>query len=136
MTLVTAFDGNDCTKVKCGVFVRLDHTASTDTSEDQFIPVTFAAAAAVPTTTAVTVVPQTLAKFPTKAKLGVKLALPLQTDKGVAVTYRSASPKVCTVSNNVVKTLKTGACKVQAYAPAGDGVAMYAKNLTIAVAKR
>ena len=138
MTLVTAFDGNDCTTKKCGVFARLDHTAGTDTSEDLFIPVTFSAAgAAVPTTTAATpAAAQTLTKFPKKAKVGTKVALPLQTDKGVAVTYRTASPKICTVSKNVVKTVKTGSCKLQAYAPAGEGVAMYAQNLTLAIAKR
>lgn len=36
----------DCTVSKCGIFMRFDHTAPTDLSEDQFIPLTFKAAAA------------------------------------------------------------------------------------------
>ena len=36
----------DCTKSTCGIFIRLDHTAPTDLSEDQFIPLTFVADAA------------------------------------------------------------------------------------------
>lgn len=41
----------DCTKTSCGIFIRLDHTASADRSEDQFIPITFVGGA-TPTTTA------------------------------------------------------------------------------------
>jgi len=36
------FGTTDCTTSKCGVFVRYDHTASADFSEDQFLPITFA----------------------------------------------------------------------------------------------
>lgn len=36
----------DCTVAKCGIFMRFDHNASTDLSEDQFFPLTFKTAAA------------------------------------------------------------------------------------------
>ena len=35
----------DCTTSKCGIFLRFDHTVPGDLSEDQFIPLTFKAAA-------------------------------------------------------------------------------------------
>ena len=31
----------DCLKTQCGIFIRLDHMATADTSEDQFIPISF-----------------------------------------------------------------------------------------------
>ena len=44
-TAIFSAGGNavDCTKSTCGIFIRFDHTASADTSEDQFIPLTFTA---------------------------------------------------------------------------------------------
>lgn len=38
----------DCTKVQCGLFFRYDHTASNDTSEDKFLPISFREGAAAP----------------------------------------------------------------------------------------
>ena len=38
----------DCTKVQCGLFFRLDHTAQNDTSEDKFLPITFREGSAAP----------------------------------------------------------------------------------------
>lgn len=31
----------DCLKMQCGIFIRLDHMSSFDSSEDQFIPISF-----------------------------------------------------------------------------------------------
>lgn len=135
MNLVASFDGNDCTKVKCGVFTRLDHTAPGDTSEDMFIPVTFAAAGPA-TTVPAPLAKQTLKKLPVKVKVGAKLALPLQTSAGATVSYRTASPKTCTVAKNVVSAVKVGNCKLQAYAPATDKADMFTANLMLKVVKR
>ena len=38
----------NCEQVKCGVFVRRDHFAGTDTTLDRFIPITFAAPVTAP----------------------------------------------------------------------------------------
>ena len=46
----------DCTKVVCGIFVRRDHLAPTDTSLDTFVPVTFSAAVATPVAKKITAV--------------------------------------------------------------------------------
>ena len=42
------FGSTDCTKVVCGVFVRLDHTDPANTTRDTFVPLTFTAAAVTP----------------------------------------------------------------------------------------
>ena len=44
-TFVAGATTVDCTVANCGLFLRFDHTASTDLSEDQFIPLNFKAAA-------------------------------------------------------------------------------------------
>lgn len=105
----------DCTKVTCGLFFRLDHTAPTDSSEDKFYAVTFKDGAAAPVLAAdeITVtlngaplvrnVPSTLA-YRADAKI-------VATAKsGAAVTLTSLTPD-CTYLNGVFTALKgAGQC--------------------------
>lgn len=134
MKVVAKFDAVDCTSRKCGIFARFDHTAGTDTSEDQFLPLTFAAGIVPATQTPIAVIEkQSIAKLPKTMKAGKRLALPAKTDKEVTVTYRSASPKVCSVKLNVLRGLKAGKCSIQAFAPASDVLEMLALNLTIKI---
>lgn len=122
MKLVAKFDNVDCTVVKCGLFVRYDHTAGSDTSEDQFIPITFApiTTTVTPTTPTKTIEKQSAAALPTTVKVGKSLALPIQTAQGSTITYRSTTSKICTVKGNVLRAVKAGKCGVQAFAPGSD----------------
>lgn len=126
MKLVAKFGAVDCSTQKCGIFARFDHTLGTDTSEDQFIPITFA-----PITNPVAVQPRTIekqsvSKLPSSLKLGKSLALPLQSVQGTTLTYRTSTSKICSVNNNVVRALKVGNCTIQIYAPATEKLEMFA----------
>lgn len=136
MKLVAKFGAVDCTTQKCGIFARFDHTAGTDTSEDQFLPITFAVGNPVVVTTPKTIEKQGIGALPKSMKLGKSLALPVQTLQGTTLTYRSASKKFCSLQDNVVKALKTGVCKVQVFAPASDKYEMFALNYNLNIKKR
>jgi len=208
----------DCTKMQCGLFFRLDHTAPTDFSEDKFFPITFKSGAAAPVLAADTVdvtlngtalvrnVPSNLgyraqATIVATAKSGLPVtltsltpectyangqftalkgsgqcalaystagntttaaatgnfpfmlvpgtqtvtgitklikkgsvkALPLQTNFGVEITYKSAN-KNCMVEGNLVEAKKSGSCVIKADAPAkADMWSALATTLTIPV---
>jgi hypothetical protein len=105
----------DCTKVQCGLFFRLDHTAPTDFSEDKFYPISFKSGAAAPVLAAdeITVtlngtplvrnVPSNLA-YRADAKI-VAVA-----KSGAPVTLTSLTPE-CTVVNGIFTALKgAGQC--------------------------
>lgn len=136
MKLVAKFGSIDCTTTKCGIFARYDHTAGTDTSEDQFLPITFAAGAPTPITPVVTVEKQGISKLPKSMKAGKNLSLPVQTEQGVNLTYRTSSKKFCTLQDNVVRALKPGVCKLQIFAPATDKFEMFAMNYNLNIKKR
>ena len=106
----------DCTKVTCGIFVRLDHTAPTDLSEDQFIPLSFTAA----TTTGLpadvitaTVNGKTLsAAAPLDVNYRDVFKVEATAKSGVTVSYASLAP-ACAINGNEVTVLKgTGYCDI------------------------
>lgn len=109
----------DCQLVACGVFIRLDHLASSDHSLDTFIPVTFAKPIAVK---------QGAGKWlkatgSHRAKLGQALYLAnvaTKTAQGSTLAWKSQTPSVCvvrTVGTKIsVKTSKVGRCTVTAVA--------------------
>jgi hypothetical protein len=105
----------DCTKVQCGLFFRLDHTAPADFSEDKFYPMTFKAATSAPVLAAdeITVtlngkalvrnVPSNLA-YRADAKI-------VATAKSGSVVTLSSLNSDCTYSNGVFTALKgAGQC--------------------------
>lgn len=105
----------DCTKVQCGLFFRLDHTAATDTSEDKFMPITFAQGSAAPALAAdeITV---TLNGTPLVRNVPSNLAyradakIVATAKSGAAVNLTSLTPD-CTYSNGVFTALKgSGQC--------------------------
>ena len=115
--------GADCAHQVCGIFIRLDHTASTDTSEDQFIPITFAAASA--TTTSATLPADTIAvkidgvdakeNVPGKIAYRQVVTFAATSGSGTAVTLKSYTPDLCPVTGNTVTALKgTGQCDIAA----------------------
>ena len=132
--------GADCAHQECGIFIRLDHTATTDTSEDQFIPLTFAAstaaAAPAPSTSAAPAAPglpvDTLAvtangkalteNVPGAIAYRTPLTFAVTTGSGATATLKSYTPDLCPVTGNVVDALKgTGACDIAVTSP-GDAM--------------
>ena len=112
----------DCAHQVCGLFIRLDHTASSDTSEDQFIPITFAAASAS-TTSALPA--DTLSvkingmdvkeNVPGTIAYRQVITFSATSGSGTPVTFKSYTPDLCPVTGNTVTALKgTGACDIAA----------------------
>lgn len=115
--------GADCAHQVCGIFVRLDHTAPMDTSEDQFIPITFAAASA--TATSATLPADTLtvkidgvdAKENVPGKIAYRqvVTFAATSGSGTSVTLKSYTPDLCPVTGNTVTALKgSGQCDIAA----------------------
>jgi hypothetical protein len=120
--------GADCVHQQCGIFIRLDHTASSDTSEDQFIPLTFngAAVATSASTAPVDVLTVLIdgkpvqANSPSTIKYRTPLSFKVTTASGVAATLKSYTPDLCPITGNKVDALKgSGQCDV-AVSSAGD----------------
>lgn len=123
MKLDSKFASTDCAIEKCGVFVRYDHTASSDLSEDQFIPLTFVSKA------------QNISQVATSLKLGKSVKLPKMTDAGTQIKYKvtSKSKKICRVRNNAVNGFKAGNCIVKATAPATVNKDAFTSSLLIKI---
>lgn len=135
MKLVAKYAATDCVSQKCGIVARYDHTAGTDTSEDQFLPITFSTGNTVVNTPISVIERQGIGNLPKSLKVGKRLSLPIQTLQGISISYRSASTKVCSVKNNVVRAIKQGKCKVQLFAPASDTYAMFALNYNLRISR-
>ena len=111
----------DCTKVTCGIFIRFDHTAPTDTSEDQFIPLTFAASAAsaLPADVITAAVNGQILSSANPLNVNYRDVFKVEatTKSGVAVTYASLAP-ACAINGNEVTVLKgTGYCDIAVTSP-------------------
>ncbi|MEI6407593.1 MAG: hypothetical protein WCO85_08725 [Actinomycetes bacterium] len=123
---VTAyFTGADCYHMVCGIFVRLDHTAQSDTSEDQFIPITFAPATAAPTTAPLPVDTITASISGKTLSSSAPFTIAYQTPVNIdVVTGSGATPtfKVygdnCTMTGSMLTALKgSGQCDVAVTSP-------------------
>ena len=106
----------DCTKSTCGIFIRLDHTAPTDLSEDQFIPLTFVADAAPALPADVITATVNGKVLSPAAPLDVKyrdvFKVEASAKSGVALTYASLAP-ACAINGNEVTVLKgSGYCDI------------------------
>ena len=115
-TFTSGSNSVDCTKVTCGIFIRMDHTAPADTSEDQFIPLTFAAATSSSLVTdevTATINGTTLSPaMPAEVKYRDVFKLVATAKSGVAVTYASLAP-ACAINGNEVTVLKgSGYCDI------------------------
>jgi hypothetical protein len=100
----------DCTKVQCGLFFRLDHTAPTDTSEDKFLPITFREGAATPILAAdeitVTLNGKTLVRnVPSNLAYRADAKIVAVAKSGATVTFTSLTPD-CSYANGVFTALK------------------------------
>jgi len=115
--------GADCAHQTCGIFVRLDHSAPTDTSEDQFIPISFSTV--TPTTTATVIPADTVsvkidnldAKENVPGKIAYRqiVTFVASSGSGTPVTLKSYTPDLCPVTGNTVTALKgSGRCDIAA----------------------
>jgi hypothetical protein len=125
MKLDGKFGTTDCTTAKCGVFVRYDHTASADLSEDQFLPITFSNPV------------QSVSFDKTAMKVGKSLKLPTTSDAGNTAKYtvQAKSRKVCVVKRNVVRATSVGTCVLKVNVPEGAGKAALSETLRVKVSK-
>lgn len=132
--LLPAFTGKqsvvDCYKSSCGLFFRLDHLAATgDTSEDTFLPITFAPATAPVTALAADEITVTLNGTPLTKNVPVNLGY--RANAKIVATAKSGLPVLltslttdCTYANGVFTALKgAGQCALMA---STEGNATYA----------
>ncbi len=105
----------DCTKVQCGLFFRLDHTAPTDFSEDKFIPISFREGAMAPflATDEITLTLNGKAlvrNVPSNLAYRAEAKIVASAKSGAAVTLTSLTPD-CSYANGIFTALKgTGQC--------------------------
>lgn len=118
----------DCTTSKCGIFLRYDHTVPGDTTEDQFIPLTFKSGSTATTTIAPDEITATINGAVLSTKQPIKLAyrqpatLAAVSKAGAALTYASLAP-ACALSGMQITALKgTGFCDI-AVTSAGNATA-------------
>lgn len=100
----------DCTKVQCGLFFRLDHTAPTDTSEDKFLPISFREGGVAPVLAAdeitVTLNGKALVRnVPSNLAYREATTIVAVAKSGAAVTFTSLTPD-CSYTNGIFTALK------------------------------
>jgi hypothetical protein len=122
------FTGADCTKVKCGIFIRYDHFRTSDTSEDQFIPLSFKAGTTPVATLAPDEITAAINSVALSTKAPIKLAyrasatLTATSKAGATLSYDSLAP-ACVLNGMDIKVLKgTGYCDI-AITSAGNATA-------------
>ncbi len=109
----------DCAHQICGIFIRMDHTAPADTSEDQFIPITFAASstpvAAAPADTLAVKIDGVDAKENVPGMIAYRqvVTFTANSGSGAPVTLKSYTPDLCPLTGNTVTALKGfGQCDI------------------------
>lgn len=117
-TFTSAMTLVDCTISKCGIFIRFDRTLTADTSEDQFIPLTFKSAtsttALLPNDEITATINGVAVSTRVPATLGYRqVGKLLATSKaGAALTYTSLTP-ICAISGSSITPLSgTGQCAI------------------------
>jgi hypothetical protein len=108
----------DCTVSKCGIFLRFDHTAGPNFSEDQFIPITFkaggTATVVLPADEITATINGTAVSTRAPMTLGYRqVATVAATSKaGATLTYEAISP-ACALNGREITPLKgSGECAI------------------------
>jgi hypothetical protein len=125
----------DCTKVQCGLFFRLDHTAPMDFSEDKFFPITFKAGTSAPAPVlpadevTVTLNGKTLVRnVPSNLPYRAEAKIVAKAKSGAVVTLSSLTSD-CTYTNGVFTALKgAGQCALAYTTPASATTAAASGN--------
>jgi hypothetical protein len=114
--------GADCVHQQCGIFIRLDHTAPNDTSEDKFLPLTFTGGAVTSTTSSNAPADTWIVSIngkvvtpnvPITVQYRSLVKFTVNTSSGVTTTLRSFNPNICPAYPHRIVILKgTGACDI------------------------
>lgn len=119
----STFTGADCTKVKCGIFLRYDHTVPNDFTEDQFIALTFKSTTTPVTTLAPDEITATINGVVLSSKIPLKLAyralatLSATAKSGATLSFESLAP-ACTLTGLNITVLKgSGFCDIAITSP-------------------
>ena len=114
----STFTGADCTMVKCGIFLRYDHTVPNDLTQDQFIALTFKSAAPSVAALPNDEITATINGVALNSKTPIKLAyrapalLSATSKAGAALSYQSLAP-ACALTGMKITALKgTGFCDI------------------------
>jgi hypothetical protein len=108
----------DCTVQKCGIFMRFDHTVASDLSEDQFLPITFKAAAAGTVTLPNDEITATINGVAVSTKAPITLsyrqfATVAATSKaGAPLTYASLAPACALTGTEITPLSGAGECAI------------------------
>jgi hypothetical protein len=100
LSVLSSFGSVNCLQTQCGVFVRRDHLAPTDYSQDAFTPLYFGTALSIGDVT----VPEG-ADHTSRAKVTLTLASPRPTD--VTVTYHTVDGTAAAGTDYVARVAKT-----------------------------
>lgn len=128
-TLKSKFNGKvsvvDCSLVQCGLFFRLDHLATSDTSEDTYKPITFAPGASTSPLLESDLITVTLdgkeivKNVPNKLSYRAGAKVVATSLSGLPVTLTPSTPE-CSFVNGTITALKgAGVCALDA-ATTGD----------------
>ena len=119
----STFTGADCTKVKCGIFMRYDHTVPNDFTEDQFIALTFKSATTPVPTLAPDEITATINGVELSSRTPLKLAyrapatLSATAKSGATLSFESLAP-ACTLTGMNITALKgSGFCDIAITSP-------------------
>ncbi|MEI9907149.1 MAG: hypothetical protein WDO06_03860 [Actinomycetota bacterium] len=117
ITVVGTVAGTECGTSNCSIFITFDHTNPADRSEDQLIPISFAAGTSAPVlpkdVITATVEGKTLSpSSPGSLAYRTPTFISASAQSGSTVTFGSSTPD-CTVAAGVLTALKgTGACDI------------------------
>jgi len=123
----------DCTKTSCGIFFRLDRSATADTSEDLFLPITFREGPAAPVLPAdvVTVTlngKQLTRNVPMNLAYRQNAKIVATAQSGLPITLTSLTPE-CSYADGVLTALKgAGQCALAHRTAGNDKVAASSAN--------
>ena len=111
----------DCTKRRCEIFIRLDHMATGDRTEDQFIPLSFVGSSTPAATADVLTAYMDSKRIKSGTNIAVRyqdaFTLSVSARSGATVTLSTTSTSCTLVGNRVTITKGTGVCDIAAASP-------------------
>lgn len=113
--------GVDCVKTRCEIFIRLDHMASGDRSEDQYLPLAFVGSSTPSPTSDVITAYIDNRRIKSSSNISVRyqdvFTLNASARSGATLTYSTTST-TCSLAGNKVTILQgSGICDVAVYSP-------------------
>ena len=108
----------DCTVQKCGIFMRFDHTVASDLSEDQFLPLTFKAAATGTVTLPNDEITATINGVAVSTKAPITLSyrqfarVAATSKAGAPLTYASLAPACALTGTEITPLSGAGECAI------------------------